>query len=168
MEELKKLASELEKSESEIDENREIWVEKTLPLIKKTLKNLKDNILKKAYVEVNDRIKNLESVYLSFVIQKSGLIEQVEKIKVLVKKSGAIFYSLDYCGRVIVWYSLPTIEGVIETNDKFNKIRYVELSEINEKTIIKDVKLFIKKIIEWNNGIAYENRRPIGFLTSKP
>ncbi len=150
---------------SEIDEKRTLWETKVKRLIVKTFKEIKKTVDSNLKVRVNDEIKNLESVVLTFGVLNSGLFIEGKgptgelPPMVLIKRGGNLAYSQMANARISVFVQMPFIEGIFGDPEDIREIGVFDPGEITRRKIIEHVEFFLEEIIKWER----EEKKLIGF-----
>ncbi len=141
-------------------ENRKIWLEKAKQIIYDTLSKAKklDNL--DWLVDKNESVTNMQTVYLGFNTQYSGITTYTEKsISNHPKRGGALSFSQIYNGQVVINCNYPYIEGWMSQKDDV-MLAKVDPTEITEEFVIHKVEKFLDEMIKWEE---YFSKNQIGF-----
>ena len=169
MENLRKLADELIAIYEEVDQRRLYWSETLKPHLVKTFKHVKKGLDLNLKVRINDDIKNLESVRLTFGYLNSGLLIEPKKSMqgvppmVLVKKGGDLAYSQIANGKISTYIHFPYIEGVFGDPERIMEIGVFLPDEIDQKLIMEHIEVFLGQIVKWEK----EEKTLIGFHVAR-
>ena len=169
MENLKKLASELQTIYEEVELHRNCWTDMVKPLILKTFKHVKKTLELNLKIRMNDDIKNLESIRLTFGYLNSGLLIEPKKsmkdapAMVLVKKGGYLAYSQIANGKISAFIHFPYIEGIYGDADRIMELGIYLPEEVTRKMIMEHIETFLEQIVKWEK----EEKSLIGFHVNR-
>jgi hypothetical protein len=161
MENIIKLAEEYALALIKIQERRKHWQLQTKPFLQRHLKEITDKTKLTWKAGSNETMQNLESIFIVFDSEPSGIVEQtqfsvVQKIKV----GGFLSFSQNRNGQVIAWISFPFIDNMTEEKTKHEVLETVEPEEITEEAVNRFVHKFLDEMIQWEN----DARDEIGFV----
>lgn len=160
---------ELQNIYSEIDGKRDLWNQKIKSLIIKTFKEVRKQVGPGLKTRVNEEIKNLESVVLTFGVLNSGLFIDGKSSgadlppMVMIKQGGNLAYSQMANAKISVFVQMPFIEGIYGDPEDIREVGVFEPEEITRQRIIGHVEFFLDEIIKWER----EEKKLIGFHIKK-
>lgn len=164
MENITKLAEEYALTLVKVQERRKHWQLQTKPFLLNHLKEITEKTSLTWKSGSNEAIQNLESIFIVFDSEPSGIVEQtqfstVQKIKV----GGFLSFSQNRNGQVIAWISFPYIDNMTEEKTKHEVLETIEPEEVTEETVNRFVHKFLDEMIQWEN----DARDEIGFVRHK-
>jgi hypothetical protein len=159
IDDLARKIEEFKSAQDKIDQNRQLWVDTTKPLLIKSLEMIRDKFDLGWDVQIIDEIKNFETVNISLGFKRSGLRISGNKMKSYLKSGGSLVFSQAYNGDIFVIVMYPFIEELV--TEKENKLlgKY-DPNTINEEFITDKVVTFIDEMIKWEKATLYNK---IGF-----
>jgi hypothetical protein len=171
---MKVLAAQLNDILKDIEQSRVVWNEKTKKFILDELRVAISDISLDWVIDVNDSIRNHETVTLRFHNVPSGLSyneqnifnEQEGKSGNLTKYGGTLNFSHVYLGDVMVWMTYPYIPEILENTENFVDVMRLKQDRVEARVIREAVTKFLSEIISWHLGKVGQEQR-IGFKTSE-
>lgn len=164
MENITILAEEYAQALIKVQERRKYWQLQSKPFLHKHLAEIvaKNKLNWKA--GSNETIQNLESVFIVFDHEPSGIVEQSQfSVAQKIKIGGFLSFSQTRNGQVIAWISFPFIDGMTEEKAKNEILETIAPEEITEETVNRFVHKFLGEMIQWEN----DARDEIGFMRHK-
>lgn len=165
MENITKLAEEYALSLIKVQERRKHWQLQTKPFLHKHLKEITEKTKLTWKSGSNETMQNLESIFIVFDSEPSGIVEQTQfSVVQKMKIGGFLSFSQNRNGQVIVWINFPFIEGMTADEKAKNEIlETVEPEEITEESVNRFMHKFLDEMIQWEN----DARDEIGFVRHK-
>jgi hypothetical protein len=165
MENITKLAEEYALALIRIGERRKLWQLQTKPFLHKHLKEITEKTRLTWKSGSNETMQNLESIFIVFDSEPSGIVEQTQfSVVQKMKIGGFLSFSQNRNGQVIVWINFPFIEGMTADDKAKNEIlETVEPEEITEESVNRFMHKFLDEMIQWEN----DARDEIGFVRHK-
>lgn len=164
MENITKLAEEYAQALIKIQERRKYWQLQSKPFLLKHLAEIVEKNKLSWKTGSNESIQNLESVFIVFDHQPSGIVEQSQfSVAQKIKIGGFLSFSQTRNGQVIAWISFPFIDGMTEEKAKNEILETIEPEEINDESVNRFVHKFLGEMIQWEN----DARDEIGFMRYK-
>jgi hypothetical protein len=123
-------------------------------------------------VDINDAIRNHETVTLAFRNLPSGLVynddnllnQQEGKSGNLIKYGGTLNFSFVFLGDVIIWMTYPYIREILENTEDFVDITRTKPDKLTREIIRNAITRFLTEMISWHTGKLGKQQR-IGFAT---
>lgn len=168
------LAAQLNGILHDIEQARLVWHEKIKKLIIHELHKAKDNTDLEWIIDINDSIRNHETVILRFPNKPSGLSyneqnsfnEQEGKSGNIIKYGGTLNFSYVYLGDVMIWMTYPYIPEILENTENYVDVMRLKQDKVEADVIQESIKKFLLEIISWHLGKIGQEQR-IGFKTSQ-
>ncbi|WP_343304750.1 hypothetical protein AAHN97_24625 [Chitinophaga niabensis] len=164
MENITKLAEEYALTLAKVQERRKHWQLQTKPFLLKHLKEITEKTKLTWKSGSNETMQNLESIFIVFDSEPSGIVEQTQfSVVNKIKVGGFLSFSQNRNGQVIAWISFPFIDNMTEEKTKHEVLETVEPEEINEESVNRFMHKFLDEMIQWEN----DARDEIGFVRHK-
>lgn len=144
-----------------IQERRQYWQLHAKPFLLKYINSVVEKCPLKWKAGINEILQNLESVYLVFDAEPSGIVEQsqfslVQKMKI----GGFLSFSQTRNGQIVVWINYPYIDGMTEEKSKTDMLETIEPEELTEESVNRFIEKFLDEMTQWEN----DARDEIGFM----
>lgn len=170
---MKALAAQFLDILKDIEQSREVWDNKTKKFILQELNGAIADLNLDWVIDLNDSIKNHETISLRFHNRPSGLSyneqnifnEQEGKSGNLIKYGGTLNFSYVYLGDVMIWMTYPYIPEILENTENFVDLMRLKQEKLNAKVIEEAITKFLTEVISWHLGKVGQEQR-IGFKTS--
>lgn len=164
MEKISNLAVQYSHALLKTQDRRQHWQLTSKPFLLKYLGEIAEKCKLKWKVGSNEILQNLESIYLVFDAEPSGIVEQsqfslVQKMKI----GGFLSFSQTRNGQIVVWINFPFIDGMQEDKSKTEMLETIEPEEITEENLNRYIEKFLDEMIQWEN----DARDEIGFVRHK-
>ncbi|RAJ01512.1 hypothetical protein LX64_03727 [Chitinophaga skermanii] len=157
---IEKLANDLITSLQRVEQRRQQWQTVTKPLVLATLNEIAEKIKLNWSVNVNDMLINLESVFIAFNPMPTGIVEKSEiNLVNKMRVGGFLSFSQTRTGQVVVWVSMPLLEGLEEGPARNFTLETLDPEHVDATIVHQYMEKFLEEIIEWEN----ESRDEIGF-----
>ncbi|MRG46571.1 hypothetical protein GFS24_15720 [Chitinophaga sp. SYP-B3965] len=164
METINKLAEDYAASLIKVQERRKHWQLQSKPFLHKHLKEITEKTKLNWKAGSNETMQNLESVFIVFDHEPSGIVEQSQfSVAQKIKIGGFLSFSQTRNGQVIAWISFPFIDGMTEEKAKNEILETIEPEELTEESVNRFMHKFLGEMIQWEN----DARDEIGFVRHK-
>ncbi|MFY0630102.1 MAG: hypothetical protein JXR05_06950 [Flavobacteriaceae bacterium] len=139
-----------------IHERRNRWESDTKNQIITSLTNINKQFDLDWKFEINDNIKNRESISLSFNNTSSGLLDKdINQTLNYEKIGGSLTFSQSYNGLIYIIITYPKIENILECEPKSKLLKTMEPKVIAGQTIRQNVTEFLKETTSWENSNGF-------------
>jgi hypothetical protein len=163
IEKIKAAAERYQKAIESINHKRQLWNATTEQFIFDTLVTIKNEIKLDWAVRKVERMRNLESVELSFNDTMSGISEGgVALMKTYKKMGGKLIFTQSYSGEVLVLCVLPFIQELTPPAQP-ELLDRADPEDIDAHFVTKHIPTFIEKLAKWEGSDEQHRSAPIGF-----